>query len=89
MVLLHSWSYQANGVRFERKPTFSDSSCSLTLNIYGSVHKPSLLSPSEHSRPLFTDAQLVDTASARCSHCREPLSYVELREFRHVMLAER
>ena len=37
--------------------------------------------------PFLTDAQLVDTA-ARCSRCREPLSYVEWRELRHVMLAE-
>ncbi|KAI0273958.1 hypothetical protein BGY98DRAFT_997698 [Russula aff. rugulosa BPL654] len=38
--------------------------------------------------PFLTDAQLVDTASARCPRCREPLSYVEWRELRHVMLAE-
>ena len=40
--------------------------------------------------PFLTDAQLVDTASARCSrsNCREPISYVEWRELRHVMLAE-
>jgi BTB/POZ domain len=38
--------------------------------------------------PFLTDAQLVDTASARCSRCRETISYVEWRELRHVMLAE-
>ncbi len=39
--------------------------------------------------PFLTDAQLVDTASARCPRCRDPISsYVEWRELRHVMLAE-
>jgi hypothetical protein len=82
---------------------------SLTLNLYDSVHKSSLLRlrtadlyalfALHHERrvqfsariadaPFLTDAQLVDTASARCSRCREPLSYVEWRELRHVMLAE-
>ncbi|KAN0106984.1 hypothetical protein V8E52_010586 [Russula decolorans] len=82
---------------------------SLRLNLYDSVHKPSLhrlrtadlyaLFALHHERrvqfrariaegPFLTDAQLVDTASARCPRCREPLSYVEWRELRHVMLAE-
>ena len=81
---------------------------SLTLNLFDSVHKPSLLRlrtadlyalfALHHERrlqfrariadaPFLTDAQLVDT-SARCSRCREPLSYAEWRELRHVMLAE-
>jgi hypothetical protein len=38
--------------------------------------------------PFLTDAQLTDTASARCSRCREPISYVEWRELRQMMLAE-
>lgn len=84
---------------------------SLTLNLYDSVHKPSLLRlrtadlyalfALHHERrvqfrariadsPFLTDAQLVDTASARCSraNCRDSISYVEWRELRHVMLAE-
>jgi hypothetical protein len=82
---------------------------SLTLNLYDSVHKPSLLRLRTadlyalfalHNErrvqfrariadtPFLTDAQLLDTASARCPRCREPLSYVEWRELRHVMLAE-
>jgi hypothetical protein len=81
----------------------------LTLNLYDSVHKPSLLRLRTadlyalfalHNErrvqfrariadaPFLTDAQLVDTASARCSRCRETISYVEWRELRHVMLAE-
>jgi hypothetical protein len=81
---------------------------SLTLNLYDSVHKPSLLrlrtadlyalfalhrERREQFRariadaPFLTDAQLVDT-STRCSRCRDPLSYTEWRELRHVMLAE-
>ncbi len=82
---------------------------SLTLNLYDSAHKPSLLHlrtadlyalfALHHERrvqfgariadaPFLTDAQLLDTASARCSRCRESLSYVEWRELRHVMLTE-
>jgi len=84
---------------------------SLTLNLYDSVHKPSLLRlrtadlyalfALHHERreqfrarisdaPFLTDAQLLDTASARCpgQHCREPLSYVDWRELRYVILAE-
>ncbi|KAF8482474.1 hypothetical protein DFH94DRAFT_727332 [Russula ochroleuca] len=38
--------------------------------------------------PFLTDAQLVDTAAARCSRCREAISYFEWRELRHSMLAE-
>jgi hypothetical protein len=38
--------------------------------------------------PFLTDAQLTDTAAARCSRCREPISYAEWRELRHMMLAE-
>jgi len=81
---------------------------SLTLNLYDSVHKPSLLRlrtadlyalfALHNDRrvqfrtriadaPFLTDAQLIDT-SARCSRCREPLSYLEWRELRHMMLAE-
>ncbi len=82
---------------------------SLTLNLFDSVHKPSLirlrtadlyaLFALHHERrvqfrariaepPFVTDAQLVDAASARCSICRESISYMEWRELRLVMLAE-
>ena len=82
---------------------------SLTLNLYDSAHKPSLLRlrsadlyalfALHHKRraqfrsriadsPFLTDAQLLNTASARCSSCRDPISYLEWRELRHVMLAE-
>jgi hypothetical protein len=89
----------------------SASTRSLTLNLYDSVHKPSLLHlrtadlyalfALHHERrvqfrariadaPFLTDAQLVDSTSARCSRsgCREPISYVEWCELRHVMLNE-
>jgi len=36
--------------------------------------------------PFLTDTQLGD--ASRCSRCREPISYVEWRELRNVMLAE-
>jgi len=36
--------------------------------------------------PFLTDAQLGD--AARCSRCHDPISYVEWRELRNVMLAE-
>ena len=38
--------------------------------------------------PFLTDAQLGDTTGARCSRCREPISYSEWRELRHAMLYE-
>jgi BTB/POZ domain len=38
--------------------------------------------------PFLTDSQLSDTAAARCSRCREAISYFEWRELRHSMLAE-
>lgn len=38
--------------------------------------------------PFLTDAQLSDTAAARCSRCREAISYFEWRELRHSMLSE-
>ena len=82
---------------------------SLTLNLYDSAHKQSLLRLRTtdlyalfalHNErrvqfrariadaPFLTDAQLLDTTAARCSRCRDPISYVEWRELRHVMLAE-
>ncbi|KAI9452648.1 hypothetical protein BJY52DRAFT_900799 [Lactarius psammicola] len=38
--------------------------------------------------PFLTDAQLGDTTGARCSRCREAISYSEWRELRHAMLYE-
>lgn len=38
--------------------------------------------------PFLTDSQLSDTTSSRCSRCRDPISYFEWRELRHMMLAE-
>jgi hypothetical protein len=36
--------------------------------------------------PFLTDAQLSEAAAPRCSRCREPISYAEWRELKHVML---
>ena len=38
--------------------------------------------------PFLTDAQLNDVTPARCSRCREPISYAEWRELKHAMLYE-
>jgi BTB/POZ domain len=38
--------------------------------------------------PFLTDAQLSEAAAPRCSRCREPVSYAEWRELKHVMLYE-
>ena len=38
--------------------------------------------------PFLTDAQLSDSTPARCSRCRDPISYAEWRELKHAMLYE-
>ncbi|KAH9062391.1 hypothetical protein EDB87DRAFT_299089 [Lactarius vividus] len=38
--------------------------------------------------PFLTDLQLGDASAARCSRCREPISYAEWRELKHAMLYE-
>ncbi|KAH8985796.1 hypothetical protein EDB92DRAFT_1337643 [Lactarius akahatsu] len=38
--------------------------------------------------PFLTDVQLGDASAARCSRCREPISYAEWRELKHAMLYE-
>src|SRR6266702_2842698 len=38
--------------------------------------------------PFLTDAQLGDATGARCSRCRDPISYAEWRELKHAMLYE-
>ncbi|KAI0259032.1 hypothetical protein BC834DRAFT_926367 [Gloeopeniophorella convolvens] len=38
--------------------------------------------------PFLTDLQLSDVTGARCSRCREPISYSEWRELKHAMLYE-
>jgi hypothetical protein len=38
--------------------------------------------------PFLTDAQLGDGTAARCSRCRDPISYAEWRELKHAMLYE-
>lgn len=38
--------------------------------------------------PFLTDAQLSDANAARCSRCRDPISYAEWRELKHAMLYE-
>ncbi len=38
--------------------------------------------------PFLTDALLNDSNAARCSRCRDPISYAEWRELKHVMLHE-
>jgi hypothetical protein len=38
--------------------------------------------------PFLTDTQLSDATAARCSRCRDPISYAEWRELKHAMLYE-
>ncbi|KAH9060324.1 hypothetical protein EDB83DRAFT_2506612 [Lactarius deliciosus] len=38
--------------------------------------------------PFLTDVQLGDASAARCSRCRDPISYAEWRELKHAMLYE-
>ena len=38
--------------------------------------------------PFLTDSQLGDATAARCSRCRDPISYAEWRELKHAMLYE-
>ncbi|KAN0135465.1 hypothetical protein V8E53_006744 [Lactarius tabidus] len=38
--------------------------------------------------PFLTDVQLSDATAARCSRCRDPISYAEWRELKHAMLYE-
>ncbi|KAI9442679.1 hypothetical protein H4582DRAFT_1930084 [Lactarius indigo] len=38
--------------------------------------------------PFLTDAQLGDASAARCSRCRDPISYAEWRELKHAMMYE-
>ena len=68
----------------------------LTLNLYNSVHKPSLLrlcTADLHESTCSSCSiphrrTLVDTASARCSRRHEPILYIEWRELWRVVLSD-
>ncbi|KAH9993493.1 hypothetical protein BJV74DRAFT_833070 [Russula compacta] len=70
---------------------------SLTLNLFTPEHRPR--SSLHHTRraqfrarlaepPFLTDVLLRDANAARCTRCREPISYGEWRELRYMMLNE-